>query len=472
VLDDIIARKRADVEEREARVSYEELGESAVPTTRGFGKAIDRPGNRFILECKRASPSAGVIRPNFDIAEIARAYDGMADAVSVLTDEPFFGGSFDHLDAAREILDVPILCKDFVTGTYQVREARVHGADAVLLILSAICDGVYKECALEASRLGMDVLTEVHSEAELERAISLGAKIIGINNRNLKTLEVDLDVTKRLASAAPRDRVIVCESGISSHWDVIEMSGYADAFLVGGLLMKSTRTDLAARRLIYGGVKICGLTTPEAAKKSYDAGACFGGLIFAEESPRRVGEREAAEIAAASPLPMVGVFVNDDIKRMVRLVEEMNLAAVQLHGEETPDVVSALRAALPKDCEVWKAFRVSDGMPDIGQFQADRALLDSFGKDARGGVGSCFDWSMLDGLSGKDRLILAGGITPGNAWRASTLGCHAIDVNSGVERDGSPGVKECVKIDRLFDALRGAPQTMRDDAKNLIMTGS
>jgi indole-3-glycerol phosphate synthase/phosphoribosylanthranilate isomerase len=456
VLDDIIDRKRADVAEREARVPYGALLDRAVPATRGFGKTLRAPGNRFILECKRASPSAGVIRSNFDIAEIARAYSGLADAVSVLTDEPFFGGSFEHLDSAREMLDVPILCKDFVIGPYQVREARVHGADAVLLMLSVLDDGAYIECAGEASRLGMDVLTEAHSEAELKRAISLGAGIIGINNRNLKTLEVDLSVTKRLASAVPRDRVIVCESGISSHGDVVEMSGCVNAFLVGGLLMKSSRTDLAARRLIYGGVKICGLTTPEAARKSYDAGACLGGLIFADVSPRRVNELEAMEIAGASPMPMAGVFVNEDMGRIARLAGEINLAAVQLHGEETPEFTRALRGVLPEGCEVWKAVRIADRMPDIDGIQADRVLLDSFEKDARGGTGRCFNWSMLGGLSSGERLILAGGITPDNAWRASALGFHAIDVNSGVEREGLPGVKDSVKIDRLFGALRGA----------------
>jgi indole-3-glycerol phosphate synthase/phosphoribosylanthranilate isomerase len=454
VLDDIVARKRADVAARVERVPHDDLRAMALPTGRRFAEALKKNHAGFILECKKASPSEGLIRPDFDIEKIARAYAPVADAVSVLTDEPFFQGGFDYLRRAREILDQPILCKDFVVCPYQVTEARVHGADAVLLMLSVLGDEMYAACSAEAARLSMDALTEVHGEKELERAIALGARVIGVNNRNLKTLAVDLRVSSRMASRLPRGAVAVCESGISSRDDVLSMEGAFDAFLVGGLLMKSRRVDVAARRLVYGAVKICGLTSPRDAEKAYEAGASFGGLIFAGESPRRVGETEAREIAGASPLPMVGVFVNEKIDRIAHLASELGMTAVQLHGEETREFAESLRGELPPGCEVWKAVRVEGSPPRASDFGADRLLLDSSAGGARGGTGVRFDWSILEGFPGRREMILAGGITPENAREASRLGCYSIDVNSGVEFPSSPGKKDHKKIDELCCKLR------------------
>ncbi|GHV30116.1 tryptophan biosynthesis protein TrpCF [Synergistales bacterium] len=458
---DILRRKREDVAKRESRVPYSVLRERAVPTTRSFGEALRKSGARFILECKKASPSKGLIRENFDVAEIAGVYGEFADAVSVLTDEPYFQGSLDILRAFREKLSRPILAKDFVVGPYQVCEARTYGADAVLLMLSVLDDETYRVCADEARRLSMDALTEVHNEEELERAISLGASIIGINNRDLKTLKVDLAVCSRLlgriAGEGRGKRIAVCESGIECHGDVLRFAGQADAFLVGGSLMGSDRLDLAVRHLIYGNVKVCGLTSPEDAAACYRAGAVFGGLIFARESPRMVDDAAAKDICTASPLRMAGVFVNDDIRRIARLASDLSLAAVQLHGEETGEFIEELRKELPGGCEIWKAVRVGETMPDIEGLNADRALLDVLDSRARGGAGISFDWSLLGKIPSDartKRVILAGGIGAGNALRASMAGCFAIDVNSGVEITGLPGKKDHEKIKRLFDNLR------------------
>ena len=454
VLEEILARKRADVAGRMERTPYFALRDTAEPTTRRFGEALKKTGFRFILECKKASPSEGLIRKNFDIAEIAGVYGKFADAVSVLTDEPYFQGNFEYLREARALLNQPILAKDFVTCPYQVCEARAHGADAVLLMMSVLDDVAYKTCFDEAKRLSMDVLTEVHDEAELKRALALDAEIIGINNRNLKTLEVDLGTYSRLAGMVPGDKVVVCESGIGSRGDVLNMGGSADAFLVGSHLMKADRLDLAVRRLIYGGVKICGLTSPEDAAKAYESGASFGGVIFAGESPRRTGEALAKEISEASPLPMAGVFVNESCREIARITSAVGLSAVQLHGDETDDFVVELRTRLPKGCEIWKALRVRDKIP-VANTEAsyDRVLLDSFDENARGGTGRSFDWSILEGRIDKSRTILAGGIDADNAFRASSFGCFAIDVNSGVE--DSTGKKNHEKIDKLFKNLRG-----------------
>ncbi|MDR2523574.1 MAG: bifunctional indole-3-glycerol-phosphate synthase TrpC/phosphoribosylanthranilate isomerase TrpF [Synergistaceae bacterium] len=458
-LDAMAARQRAEAALRMERLTYSQLRGMTGPTTRRFGEALKRPGIRFILECKKASPSEGLIRKNFDIAEIAAAYRHTADAVSVLTDGPFFQGSFEHLRQAREALSQPLLAKCFVTCPYQVCEARFHGADAVLLMLSVLDDAAYRDCAAEAKRLGMDALTEVHGETELERALNLGAKVIGVNNRDLKTLKVDMGAFARLAGKIPPGKTVVCESGISSHQDVLRLSNesvHVDAFLVGTLLMKAERVDLAARRLIYGGVKVCGLTSPGDAVKAYESGASLGGVIFAEESPRYVNESAAQEIHQASPLPLVGVFVNQDPEEIARVASPLNLAAVQLHGEETGEAVAALRGKLPESCEIWKAVRVGDG--DGEKISAafatgvDRVLLDAFDKSARGGTGRRFNWALLEGRADKSRTILAGGIDADCAFQAASLGCFAIDVNSGVE--DAPGKKNHKKLERFFENLR------------------
>lgn len=455
VLDEIVARKKADVARRMERVSFDALLERAVPTRRSLADALARPGRRFILECKRASPSEGAMRKDLDIAEMAGVYKDFADAVSILADEPYFGGSLGDVAAAREILDVPILCKDFILGPYQVREARAAGADAVLLMMSVLDDGAYAACAAEAARLSMDALTEAHDESEAKRAIALGARIIGVNNRNLKTLEVDLSVFPRIASMIPGDRIVVCESGISSRDDV-RRAERADAFLVGGYIMKSDRPDLAVRRLLFGEVKICGLTSPDAARTAYGAGASFGGLIFADGSPRRVLMNRAREIAGASPLPMAGVFVNESEERVALAANELGLAAVQLHGEESGDFVSRLRTLLPPGCEIWKAVPVGGGHSSATAHGADRVLFDTYRNGARGGTGEAFDWSILRDMADKSRIILAGGISPDNAATAALTGAGMIDANSGVEAPGTPGLKDGARIQKLFDNLRGA----------------
>ena len=191
------------------------LGSAAVDLTAGrtdptsLASALARPGARFVMEVKKASPSAGAIRPGADPAAQAAAYAGAADAISVLTDEPFFGGSLEDLAHVRRVYDGPILAKDFIVDPRQVAEARLHGADAVLAMLSVLGDQEARAVMAAAERLGMDVLVEAHDEAEVARAVALGARIVGINNRDLRTLEVDLGVTERLAPLVPRDRLVV-----------------------------------------------------------------------------------------------------------------------------------------------------------------------------------------------------------------------------------------------------------------------
>ena len=452
-LERIVARTREDLARRKKQTPLATLLADSRPAERSLAAALRGGRTGFVLECKRASPSEGLIRKDYDPAALAAAYAGYADAISVLTDEPFFQGSLDHLRAVRQSVSVPVLCKDFVVEPYQAFEARAYGADAVLLMLSVLDEPAYRECAAAANEAGLETVTEVHDERELDLALALGAEVIGINNRDLETLEVDLGTLRRLGPRVPADRVVLCESGIRTHSDVLELRGLVDGFLVGTSLMRQPDLSAAVRRLVYGITKVCGLTRPEDARAAARAGATHGGLVFAAESPRRVTEEAARVLRDAAPLEWVGVFVNETPDRTAELADRLCLAAVQLHGEETRDDVGLLRRLLGKRCEIWKAVRVRDVIPRVEDTGADRLLLDTWQPDRRGGTGVRFDWSVVQRHPQRDRLVLSGGLAPDVAGAAERLGVWGLDVNSGVEE--SPGVKSPRRLEAFFAARRG-----------------
>ncbi len=255
-MSDVLARilddKRAHVERRrqEASLADVEAAARAASPTRSFAKtlagAVTAGRYGLIAEIKKASPSRGLIRTDFDPAGLARAYlEGGASCLSVLTDAPYFQGQDDYLVEARAAVPLPVLRKDFIVDPYQVAESRALGADCLLLILAALDDGQAAEILAGAGDWGLDVLVEVHDETELERAIGLGARLVGINNRNLKTLEVDLATSERLAALLPAGVLAVSESGLSQPADLARMSAAGlDCFLVGEALMR--QTDVAA----------------------------------------------------------------------------------------------------------------------------------------------------------------------------------------------------------------------------------
>jgi indole-3-glycerol phosphate synthase len=258
-LQEICAVKREEVARRKQAASLDELGARAAAhsSPRGFRAALDaqaRNGFALIAEIKKASPSKGLIRKDFNPADHARAYaEGGAACLSVLTDAPYFQGHEDYLVAARAACKLPVLRKDFMVDPWQVAEARAIGADAILIIVAALDDGVIAEIEAAALERGMDVLVEVHNAAEMERAARLNTRLIGINNRDLKTFGTDLAVTEQLASIAPEGALLVSESGINSHADLVRLAASgARAFLVGESLMRQPDVAAATRALLLG----------------------------------------------------------------------------------------------------------------------------------------------------------------------------------------------------------------------------
>lgn len=453
VLDKIVKLRREDIAKLAAVNPLTTFQDSLVVSDRDFYQAIvsrkDQNLPAYILECKRSSPSKGVIREDFDLENIITAYSPYATAVSVLTENRHFGGDFENIGIAKKLTTAPILCKDFIVDAYQIYLARFHGANAVLLMLSVLRDDEYRYLANIAHELGMGVLTEVNDEVEVARALKLRAKVIGVNNRDLRDLSIDLDKTERLRALMPENQIVISESGIRSYGDIRRISHFADGFLIGSHLMGSEDLDRALQELLTGGHKVCGLTSIEDAKAAFEAGAMYGGFIFILSSPRGITYRQAKEIAEAVPLNFIGVFQNDDIDSIVYITEEVGLHAVQLHGHEPQQFISELRQKLPEDVRIIKAVNIQNGatsLPAMDYAGVDYYLLD--GK--KGGSGEPFDWSLLKGLD-LSNLFLAGGISSDNIAEALSFQPLGVDINSGVE--SAPGKKDPAKLQEIFQQI-------------------
>jgi indole-3-glycerol phosphate synthase/phosphoribosylanthranilate isomerase len=327
-------------------------------------------------------------------------------------------------------------------------------------------DSTALACLEAAEALGMDCLVEVHDEQELARALALPAPVLGINNRDLRTLKVDLGVTERLAPRVPEGRLIISESGVETRADVDRLAPLVDGFLVGTSLMRRADIADAARTLVTGRVKICGLTRAEDAAEAARAGARYGGLVFAEASPRRVTRAQAEAVVRDASLPFAGVFLNQPGRFVAETARALELRAVQLHGDEDAAFILALRRELPEGCEVWKAVSMAPsgaapaGSPDppgaapASEGAVDRLVFDTRTPEARGGTGRTFAWSAIAGHAQRGASLLAGGLSPDNIVEARRVGTWALDVSSGLE--SAPGEKSAAAIRRLFHNLRGS----------------
>jgi indole-3-glycerol phosphate synthase/phosphoribosylanthranilate isomerase len=479
VLERIVARTREDVESRKRRLPLDraQLKPPAPSEHRAFAEALGRAGYiNVIAEFKRRSPSRGAISERAEPVHFAQAYEvGGAAALSVLTDEPFFGGSMDDLAIARAATLLPALRKDFIVDPYQVTESVVGGADAILLIAAALPGKELRKLHAAALQAQLEVLVEVHDRAELDRALEAGARILGVNNRDLRTMTVDPGTALSLAPYIPDAVVAVAESGMRGADDILRFrdAGY-DAFLIGEHLMtqaspvsaleqlveEATRSRFACSRAPESrvAVKICGITSVDDGLMAARAGADAVGLVLWPGSRRAVDPDTARAIADAMPplVQRVGVFVDPSLDEVALAVEEIGLDAVQLHGDETPEFCRAVGARVLKALRVGAGFDASS--LDAWSGAAAGILLDTRvdGPDAPpGGTGRAFDWALA--RPARDHaafLVLAGGLTAQNVAEAvAVVRPDAVDVSSGVEF--AQGRKDPALVRAFVRAARG-----------------
>lgn len=478
VLEGIVETRRGHLEGIAKRIAHVDV-DNLPRSTRSLYDNLHGATNAFIMECKSSSPSLGLIREHYEPGAIARIYSRYAAGISVLCEPERFGGDYDHLQTVALASHLPVLCKDFIVDEVQIHAARYFGADAILLMLSVLDDEEYTRLQNEAHRFSLDVLTEVIDTDEVERAIRLGAKIFGVNHRNLHDLSIDLSRSKTLSSLLPEGSVVVSESGIRNNATVRALGGHSNGFLVGSQLTSTPDIDRAARELVYGHNKVCGLTTWSAAQAARAAGAVYGGLVFEEASPRNVSRETAEDIIAHEP-DLDYVAVSRRTEGWAELAAIDGVEALQLHApyqgsieaefeyihavvQEVRDSGIAVASSKDEDLDfgaekesglqIWRAVSMThaDG-PALAQAliadkAVDRVVLDS----GDGGTGTSFDWSTVP-ESVLSSALLAGGIGPDNAEEALRVGTLGLDLNSGLET--FKGVKDTGLIARTFATIR------------------
>lgn len=466
ILDQIVARSSIDLEQRKKEIPLSLVQEraSARPAPLDALAAL-RAQNRVhvIAEVKRASPSKGLLVANFDPVEIARTYAASgASLISVLTEPHFFQGSPAYLTAIKQAIDLPVLCKDFIYDEYQVYEARSWGADLILLICAILDDSQLPHLLAVAHRLGMNCLVEAHNAEEVQRAVAAGARIIGINSRDLRTFQMYPGLVRDLRPLIPADRVLVAESGIHTAADARRLVRYdIQAMLVGESLVTSRDIPGQLANLLQGAnqsvqIKICGLSETRHLQTAVEAGADLFGLVFYEPSHRYVTPQKARELVDAlegkhTQLETVGLFVNKDASYINEVAEQVGLDVVQLHGNESPEFCQRIQRP------VLKALHVHEKI-DPGQFLAYRAttwrlLLDT-PTPGWGGSGATHDWNLAHEIAKEQRIILAGGLRPENVAEAiAIVQPWGVDVSSGIEIDK---IKDDAKICAFIQQVRTA----------------
>ena len=468
------------VEATKIRVAKEKQVESpeavkaaalALPSDTGFPfeAALRQQDFNFICEVKKASPSKGIIAEHFPYLDIAKEYEvAGAAAISVLTEPDFFKGDKKYLQEIASTVKIPVLRKDFIIDEYQIYQAKVWGASAILLICACLDVPTLTKFRELADSLGLSSLVEAHDENEVQMAIDCGARIIGVNNRNLKDFTVDVQNSVRLRNLVQDDVIFVSESGLETPEDIqVLRDNNIGVALMGETFMRSPN-KVEKLAYLYGPtyytpkVKMCGISKVETIPAIVDAKPDYMGLVFAT-SKRQVTVEQAKILIEElhkqcinhydiKVVKTVGVFVNETLDNLVRIADTANLDAVQLHGDEDEAFIQSLKERT--NVEIWKAVQIRSAA-DVEKWidsSADILLFDAYHKDERGGTGEVFDWSSLDAF--ERPFMLAGGIDSTNVARAiRTVRPYGIDISSGIETNGMKDDKKITAFTKIVKSI-------------------
>lgn len=470
ILDKIVEATKIRVAQEKQVESLEAVKAAALalPSDTGFPfeAALRQQDFNFICEVKKASPSKGIIAEHFPYLDIAKEYEvAGAAAISVLTEPDFFKGDKKYLQEIASTVKIPVLRKDFIIDEYQIYQAKVWGASAILLICACLDVPTLTKFRELADSLGLSSLVEAHDEKEVQMAIDCGARIIGVNNRNLKDFTVDVQNSVRLRNLVQDDVIFVSESGLETPEDIqVLRDNNIGVALMGETFMRSPN-KVEKLAYLYGPtyytpkVKMCGISKVETIPAVVEAKPDYMGLVFApskrqvtvdqakilvEELHRGYAKKYGSDTEhdKNDTIKTVGVFVNETVDNLVTIANEANLDAVQLHGDEDEAFIQSLKERT--NVEVWKAVQIRSAA-DVEKWidsSADMLLFDAYHKDERGGTGEVFDWSSLDAF--ERPFMLAGGIDSTNVARAiRTVRPYGIDISSGIETNG---VKDDEKI--------------------------
>lgn len=450
----------------------------ALPSDIGFPfeAALRQQDFNFICEVKKASPSKGIIAEHFPYLDIAKEYEvAGAAAISVLTEPDFFKGDKKYLQEIASTVKIPVLRKDFIIDEYQIYQAKVWGASAILLICACLDVPTLTKFRELADSLGLSSLVEAHDEQEVQMAIDCGARIIGVNNRNLKDFTVDVQNSVRLRNLVQDDVIFVSESGLETPEDIqVLRDNNIGVALMGETFMRSPN-KVEKLAYLYGPtyytpkVKMCGISKVDTIPAVVEAKPDYMGLVFAP-SKRQVTVDQAKTLVEElhrgyaqkygsdtehdknDTIKTVGVFVNETVDNLVTIANEANLDAVQLHGDEDETFIQSLKERT--NVEVWKAIQIRTAA-DTEKWidsSADMLLFDAYHKDERGGTGEVFDWSSLDAF--ERPFMLAGGIDSTNVARAiRTVRPYGIDISSGIETNGMKDDKKITAFTKIVKSI-------------------
>ena len=473
ILDKIIEATQIRVAQEKQVESPEAVKAAALglPSDTGFPfeVALRQQDFNFICEVKKASPSKGIIAEHFPYLDIAKEYEvAGAAAISVLTEPDFFKGDKKYLQEIASTVKIPVLRKDFIIDEYQIYQAKVWGASAILLICACLDVPTLTKFRELADSLGLSSLVEAHDENEVQMAIDCGARIIGVNNRNLKDFTVDVQNSVRLRNLVQDDVIFVSESGLETPEDIqVLRDNNIGVALMGETFMRSPN-KVEKLAYLYGPtyytpkVKMCGISKVETIPAIVDAKPDYMGLVFAP-SKRQVTVEQAKILIEElhkqcinhydiKVVKTVGVFVNETLDNLVRIADTANLDAVQLHGDEDEAFIQSLKERT--NVEVWKAIQIRTAA-DTEKWidsSAEMLLFDAYHKDERGGTGEVFDWSSLDAF--ERPFMLAGGIDSTNVARAiRTVRPYGIDISSGIETNGMKDDKKITAFTKIVKSI-------------------